>query len=592
MTRSKKGGPAQGDGRRNAARGRRPRTQGRSGDRKIDRAELFDLVPAPVVVMDRDHTILELNRIAADLAGRPLKSCIGLKFWDLYDNPGCRAGTCAASNAVRTGKTCAGEATPKVQGQEAHVRVVAAPRFDEHRQVIGVVEFIYDTSEEIRVSNEIQRLVGCARAGQLSERGNAAAFEGNYRMLVEGINVVLDSLIQPLNVAAHNVGRISRGEIPPKIAETYQGDFNTIKDNLNVLIAATETITRAAEQVAAGNLTVELRERGDNDLLMQALARMVERVRQTVSEVAGAAANVGKGSEQIAAAAEEVSQGASEQAAAAEETTSAAEEMASSVQQNADHARQTDKIASKAAEDGKASGAAVVQTVRAMREVAEKIKIIEEIARKTDLLALNAAVEAARAGDHGKGFAVVASEVRKLAERSQTAAAEISRLTADGVRTAEAAGQYLEKLVPDIKKTAELVQEIAAACSEQSTGAEQVNKAIQQLDQVIQQNASASEEMSSSAEELAGQAQVLQAAISVFRLDETRSRAPEQHKPPVSRPGHASPRAGRPSPAGTPGAWQASGLSRLNRAVKSTVIRLEPEGGADEKDDDFARYES
>ena len=172
--------------------------------------------------------------------------------------------------------------------------------------------------------------------------------------------------------------------------------------------------------------------------------------------------------------------------------------MTASVQQNADNAKQTDKIASKAAEDAQASGEAVERTVQAMQEIAEKINIIEEIARKTDLLALNAAVEAARAGEHGKGFAVVASEVRKLAERSQTAAAEISRLTAGGVGTAEGAGQLLTKLVPDIRKTAELVREIAAASAEQSTGANQVNKAIQQLDQVIQQNSSASEEMASS----------------------------------------------------------------------------------------------
>jgi len=174
------------------------------------------------------------------------------------------------------------------------------------------------------------------------------------------------------------------------------------------------------------------------------------------------------------------------------------EQMAASVQQNADNARQTDKLASMAAEDAKSSGEAVTRTLQAMKQVAEKINIIEEIARKTDLLALSAAVEAARAGEHGKGFAVVASEVRKLAERSQTAAAEINRLTTEGV------------------KTAELVREIAAASGEQSTGATQVNKAIQQLDQVIQQNAAASEEMASTAEELASQAEVLQ-SVTDFR---------------------------------------------------------------------------
>ena len=193
--------------------------------------------------------------------------------------------------------------------------------------------------------------------------------------------------------------------------------------------------------------------------------------------------------------------------------------MSSSIQQNADNAHQTNTIAAKAATDAQASGEAVIKTVSAMKEIAEKIGIIEEIARKTDLLALNAAVEAARAGEHGKGFAVVASEVRKLAERSQTAAAEIGKLSSSGVSLADGAGQMLVKLVPDIRKTADLVQEISAASTEQNSGASQINKAIQQLDQVIQQNAASSEEMASTSEELSSQAEQLQSTIAFFKLD-------------------------------------------------------------------------
>jgi len=196
------------------------------------------------------------------------------------------------------------------------------------------------------------------------------------------------------------------------------------------------------------------------------------------------------------------------------------EEMSSNIKQNADNALQTERIAVKSAEDAKAGGKAVEETVQAMKEIADKISIIEEIARQTNMLALNAAIEAARAGEHGKGFAVVASEVRKLAERSQNAAAEISDLSASSVQVAERAGELLSKMVPDIQRTAELVQEISAASKEQDTGAEQINKAIQQLDQVIQQNASVSEEMASTAEELASQAEQLQVDISYFRLDE------------------------------------------------------------------------
>jgi methyl-accepting chemotaxis protein len=195
------------------------------------------------------------------------------------------------------------------------------------------------------------------------------------------------------------------------------------------------------------------------------------------------------------------------------------EEMASNVKQNADNANQTEKIAAQSAKDAEASGAAVGRAVNAMQTIAEKITIVQEIARQTDLLALNAAVEAARAGEHGKGFAVVASEVRKLAERSQAAAAEIGTLSVETVKVAQEAGSMLAKLVPDIKKTAELVEEITAACREQDVGSAQINQAIQQLDKVGQQNASASEEVSSTSEELASQAEQLQSTIAYFRIE-------------------------------------------------------------------------
>jgi len=201
--------------------------------------------------------------------------------------------------------------------------------------------------------------------------------------------------------------------------------------------------------------------------------------------------------------------------------------MASNVKQNADNANQTEKIAAQSAKDAEASGAAVGRAVDAMQTIAEKITIVQEIARQTDLLALNAAVEAARAGEHGKGFAVVASEVRKLAERSQAAAAEIGTLSVETVKVAQEAGAMLSKLVPDIKKTAELVEEITAACREQDVGSAQINQAIQQLDKVGQQNASASEQVSSTSEELASQAEQLQSTIAYFRIDHgAKSQAP------------------------------------------------------------------
>ncbi|MCK1281629.1 methyl-accepting chemotaxis protein [Bradyrhizobium sp. 61] len=276
-----------------------------------------------------------------------------------------------------------------------------------------------------------------------------------------------------------------------------------------------------AGAVADGDLSQSIKVTSNDEIgdLVTSLNSMVEKLKQIVAEALTAAQNVSAGSQELSASAEQLSQGATEQASSAEEASSSMEEMASNVKQNADNANQTEKIAAQSAKDAEASGVAVGRAVNAMQTIAEKITIVQEIARQTDLLALNAAVEAARAGEHGKGFAVVASEVRKLAERSQAAAADIGTLSTETVKVAREAGDMLSKLVPDIKKTAELVQEITAACREQDVGSAQINQAIQQLDKVGQQNASASEQVSSTSEELASQAEQLQSTISFFRIE-------------------------------------------------------------------------
>jgi methyl-accepting chemotaxis protein len=371
------------------------------------------------------------------------------------------------------------------------------------------------------VGKLVQDADGLARAaveGKLTTRADASAHLGDFRKIVEGVNHTLDAVIGPLTVAARYVDRISKGDIPPQITEEYKGDFNEIKQNLNVLIDAMNEVTSVATEIADGNLLIEVAERSARDTLMQALSSMVSGLTDVVGNIRTVSGQVTHGSQEMSVSAEQISQGATEQSASVEEVSSSMEQMAANIKQNSDNAQQTEKIALKAAGDARESGKAVEATVSAMKDIAGKISIIEEIARQTNLLALNAAIEAARAGEHGKGFAVVASEVRKLAERSQTAAAEINTLSASSVHIAEKAGDMLRRMVPDIQRTADLVQEINAASNEQSSGALQINKAIQQLDQVIQQNASSSEEMASMSEELLGQSEQLQSTISFFKI--------------------------------------------------------------------------
>ncbi|MCK4509557.1 MAG: hypothetical protein KAU27_13485, partial [Desulfuromonadales bacterium] len=265
--------------------------------------------------------------------------------------------------------------------------------------------------------------------------------------------------------------------------------------------------------------------------LATALDSMAEKLTETISQVIVSTENVSMGSQGLSEASQQMSEGATEQAASAEEASSSIEEMSANIRQNADNALQTEKIAVQAVQDTREASLAAAENMTAMKTIATKVTIIDEIARQTNLLALNAAIEAARAGEHGWGFAVVAAEVRKLAERSQIEAAEISELSASSVDVAERSTKLLEAMVPNIQKTAELVQEVAAASREQDAGAEQISSAIGQLDQVIQQNASTSEEMASTAEELSGQAEQLQDLVAFFKVGDTT----ERQSAPLSR---------------------------------------------------------
>jgi methyl-accepting chemotaxis protein/putative methionine-R-sulfoxide reductase with GAF domain len=364
------------------------------------------------------------------------------------------------------------------------------------------------------------KLAGAATVGDLSQRADLSRHEGDFRSVVKGVNDTLDALIGPLKVSANYVERISKGDTPNKISDVYHGDFNLIKENLNVLIDAMNTVADAAQAIAQGDLTVTIKQRSDQDKLMKAMAEMVEGLSRTATDIKTAAGEVSTGSASLSSAVMQLSQGASEQAASAEEASSAMEEMVANIKQSAENATQTEKIAMQSAADAREGGKCVAEAVAAMKEIASKISIIEEIARQTNMLALNAAIEAARAGEHGKGFAVVAAEVRKLAERSQKAAGEINHLSSTTVKVAEKAGEMLEKLVPHIQHTAELVQEITAASNEQNAGVTQINTALQQLQGVIQDNASSAEEMAATSEELTGQAEQMLATVNFFKLDQ------------------------------------------------------------------------
>ncbi|WP_428425942.1 methyl-accepting chemotaxis protein [Pararhizobium sp.] len=447
-------------------------------------------------------------------------------------------------------------------------------------------------NEALKVIDEVNVVV----TGNVQETDEATDVQYlNSRMLLIAATIALTlfslaaavwislNISRGLRRAVDLADAVSIGDLNYEIAHKSNDEIKDLVNSMQVMTANLRNTASLADKVADGDLTVEPTPLSEKDTLGLALQRMVERLRGVVADALSASDNVSAGSQELSASSEQISQGATEQAASAEEASASMEEMAANIKQNADNAAQTEKIARQSSKDAEASGEAVARAVSAMRTIAEKIGIVQEIARQTDLLALNAAVEAARAGEHGKGFAVVASEVRKLAERSQSAAAEIGQMSGDTVKAAAEAGDMLNRLVPDIRKTAELVSEISAACREQDIGASQINEAIQQLDKVTQQNAGASEQMSSTSEELAAQAEELQTSIAFFKVDGAGVRVgnkKQSQKPAARTFGHT---AARKSPAP---ATSNNSISAQQARAKGFALDLSM-GGPDAADADF-----
>ena len=358
--------------------------------------------------------------------------------------------------------------------------LIASPITTPAGERLGTVVEWNDRTAEVQVEGEIASIVEGAVQGNFNNRIDPTGKSGFFGVLANGMNRLMDASESGLSEVARVLKSIASGDLTQRITANYSGLFGELKEYSNT----------TSDQLAS-----------------------------IINDVRNAADSLNSAAEQVSSTAQSLSQSASEQAAGVERTSSSVEQLASSVAQNTENAKVTDSMATKSATEAVEGGDAVTRTAEAMKQIANKVGIIDDIADQTNLLALNAAIEAARAGASGKGFAVVAAEVRKLAERSQIASKEIGELASNSVQMSETAGKLLNAMIPSIRKTSDLVQEITAASDEQTTGLSHISSAMGQLNQATQQNAAASEQLAATAEEMSGQAGALQQLMDFFKLD-------------------------------------------------------------------------
>lgn len=412
-------------------------------------------------------------------------------------------------------------------------------------QLVGKsIEYYYS------ISATLQKMININNQASLVATNNINKTFSNTLYFIIGMIAVaiLLSIVISINIASSiskGIGKmqvaaqkISVGDLNVDLHVDNKDEIGLLADSFKLLVDSTKLICENAKQISKGDLTVTLSKRSDNDELMEALSDMVSKLNDIVVQISESASNVAISSNEMSGAAVQLSQGANEQASSSEEISSAIEEMATTIEQNSDNATQTEKIALISSQGIEEVNQASRLSLDAIRQIVEKIKVINNIAEKTDILAINAAIEAARAGEHGKGFAVVAAEVRKLAETSQKAAIEINQFSSESLQITEDTSMLMSKLIPDIQKTTRLVQEIAASCIEQSSGAAMIAQAVGQLSQITQHNSASAEEMSSSSEELASQAEMLKDVIAFFKTDKQGAAKASQRKEPASKAPH------------------------------------------------------